>query len=166
MEAVIRGLNIDVTPALNAYVQRRLQKLDRLLEGSEDVQVKLSVEKNRHTVEVTVRLDGWLARAEVTTDDMYASVDAAVDKLETQVRRYLHRIPRHTRVQAPAPEPAEETVARVKRFSSKPIAVDEAIARLNLIGHDFYVFRNEETDEVSVVYRRKRGGYGLLVQED
>lgn len=168
VEATIRGLNIDVTPALGEYVRRRLHKLSRLLEGSEQVHVKLSVEKNRHTVEVTVHLHGWLARAEDTTDDMYTAIDAVVDKLETQARRYLHRIPRHARLPVPetASMPADDSVARVKHFSSKPIAVDEAIARLNLIGHDFYVFRNQETDSVSVIYRRKRGGYGLLVQED
>ncbi len=182
MQITVRGKNIDVTPALRDYVEKKVGKLARFFEGMEPkAQVTLSVEKERRSVEVTIPLNSWVLRGEEETDDMYASVDLVVEKLERQVRKYKTKINRKLRqvnprigVAAAIPgadlmdqeeEESEPKVVRVKRFPMKPMSVEEAILQMNLIGHDFFVFSNAETESVSVVYRRKDGNYGLIEPE-
>src|SRR5690554_3401421 len=126
-----------------------------------------------HKVEVTAGIAGLILRAEEVTDDMYASIDQVVDKLERQIAKYKTRINRKARQggilkvnngQALPEEEEEEELAvvRTKRFLVKPMPVEEAILQMNLLGHDFYLFANAENDEINVIYRRKDGSYGLI----
>lgn len=170
MQFSIRGKNIEVTGALKQYVEKRVGKIEKYFGLPLAAQVTLSVQKDRHIVEVTVPLDSVLLRGEEETDDMYSSIDLVVEKLERQIEKYKTRINRKLQVvktktgQAGAGEADEEEpqVVKVKRFPIKPMAVDEAVMQMNLIGHDFFVFTNAETEQVNVVYRRRDGNYGLI----
>jgi putative sigma-54 modulation protein len=171
----IHGKNrLEVTPALGQYVQQRLDKLDRYFPGAAPTaQVVLSVQRERQSVEVTIPLDGLLLRAQEADASMYAAVDLVLEKLERQIHKYKTRInrkqrhgvtvrPDGERVAVAIPE-VDEEVVRVKRFPLKPMTVDEALLQMNLLGHDFFVFREASSLEVQVVYRRRQGGYGLIV---
>ena len=169
MHIQVRGKNIEVTPALRGYVEKRLRKLAKFDQHFGDVQVTLAVEKDSHRIEVTIPIDGMILRGEETTGDMYASVDLVVDKLEKQMDKYKGKL-RRRRVAAeglPAVEDAHDDdeqfrVVRTKRFTLKPMAVEEAVMQMNLLGHSFFVFTNAENERVNVVYRRKDGNYGLI----
>ena len=181
MEITIKGKNIEVTKALRDYAEKKVSKIQRFFEGDMiDAQVTMGIEKGLHIVEVTMQINGLLLRGEEKTGDMYASVDGAVDKIERQIRKYKTRINRRLRqigthlVEAAftpdGPEVAEEAedearIVRTKRFAIKPMSVQEAVMQMELLGHDFYVFSNAETEEVNVVYRRKDGNYGLIEPE-
>ncbi|MEW6172383.1 MAG: ribosome-associated translation inhibitor RaiA [Bacillota bacterium] len=176
MQITVRGKNIKVTDALRNYVEKRLAKLDRYFNNFGEAQVTLSVERENHRIEVTIPVNGMILRGEEATHDMYAAVDVVVEKLEKQVERYKKRFNRRARqiansgVEAPAPEikeePVEEnSVVRVKRFTMKPMNIDEALMQINLLGHSFFVFTNAETEAVNVIYRRKDGNYGLIEPE-
>ncbi len=166
----VRGKNIQVTPALKEYVEKRIGKLGRFFESQQEAQVTLSVQKDSHRVEVTMPLNGYVLRGEEETADMYASVDMVLDKLERQVEKYKTRIARKLKDESirdmvpAAGQGVEEEprVVRTKRFAIKPMPVDEAILQMNLVGHSFFVFSNAETEEVNVLYKRKDGNYGLI----
>lgn len=171
MQIVVKGKNIAVTPALRRYAEKKLGKLSRYFNSIPEATVTLSVEKNRHIVEVTVPLNGgMLLRGEEETPDMYASIDLVVEKLERQIEKYKTRLARQIKAGsvldlAPTPEQEEDEepkIVRTKRFAMKPMQVEEAILQMNLLGHDFFVFSNAETGEVNVVYRRRDGNYGLI----
>lgn len=167
-----RGKNMEITPALQDYLEKRLSKLDKFFTGEMEAQVTLSVVKDSQSVEVTISMDGLLLRGEEATADMYASIDLVVDKLERQLRKYKTKINRKLRYkglkeQYAAPRKSEEApdeprVVRTKRFVMKPMPLEEAILQMDLLGHDFYVFTSADTNEINVVYRRKDGNYGLI----
>ncbi len=175
MRIMVRGKNIEVTDALRDYVTKRLSKLEKFFE-LDDAQVTLFVERENHVVEVTIPINGMILRGEEETGDMYSSIDLVVDKLEKQLEKYktklLDRRPKNQPVPGKA-LPAELTsstaeteegprIVRTKRFTVKPMAVDEAVMQMNLLGHSFFVFTNADTEDVNVVYRRKDGNYGLI----
>lgn len=171
MRVTVKGKNIAVTPALRQYVEKKLSKLERYFENIDEAIATLSVEKERHIVEVTVPLNGgMLLRGEEETNDMYASVDLVMEKLERQIEKYKTKIARKMKdgklldLAAGQEKAAEEEprLVRTKRFAMKPMPVEEAILQMNLLGHDFFVFSNAETEEVNVVYRRRDGNYGLI----
>ncbi len=174
MRINVRGRNIDITPALQEYVEKRLNRMEKYFNSPIDAQVTLSVIKENHIVEVTISMDGLLLRGEEATLDMYASIDLVVDKVERQMRKYKTRINRKLRQKGikelnekffPLPEDeeaAEPVVVKTKRFVIKPMPLEEAILQMNLLGHDFFVFHSAETDEVNVLYKRKDGNYGLI----
>ncbi len=171
MQIGVRGKNIEITDALRDYVLKKLKRLDRYFDGAGEGQATLTVEKDRHRVEVTITVNGLVLRGEETSQDMYASIDLVVDKLERQVDRYRTKIARRVKTAPPAnwmPDTREEELddtprlVRNKRFPMKPMMVDEAIMQMNLLGHDFFVFSSAETEQVNVVYRRKDGNYGLI----
>jgi len=161
-----------VTPALSEYVENKVSRLEKfdLLTASDECRVTLRVTKKRHTAEMTIPTPGAIFRAEESTEDMYASVDLVIDKLNRQIRKYKNRLETRNRQlltsppEAFAEEPAEaqESVVRIKRFEYKPMSVDEAILQMDLLGHNFFVFSNAETNQVSVVYKRNDGGFGLI----
>lgn len=166
-----RGKNIEVTPALQEYLEKRLSKLDKYFEEELEAQVTLSVIKESQGVEVTISINGLLLRGEEATGDMYASIDLVVDKLERQLHKYKTKINRKVRQKGlkeqfadlrREEETAEPRVVRTKRFVMKPMPLEEAILQMNLLGHDFYMFTNAETDEINVIYKRKDGNYGLI----
>jgi len=173
MNINVRGKNFQITPALKDHVERRIGKLGRFFDTDQEAQVTLTVEKDRHKVEVTMPLNGYLLRGEEETGDMYASIDLVIDKLEKQVEKYKTRVSRKIRDASirempPLSEIAEEEepqLVRTKRFALKPMPVEEAIMQMNLIGHSFFVFSNADTEEVNVVYKRKDGNYGLIEPE-
>ncbi|MGH7322184.1 MAG: ribosome hibernation-promoting factor, HPF/YfiA family [Candidatus Rokuibacteriota bacterium] len=186
----IQGKHIAVTDALRQHVERKLSRLPRHFDQIQDAQVVFSVSRSRslgraQVVEVTIWCDGLVLRAEESSDDMYASVDGAVDKLDRQIRKYRSRIiekrrldesrrRRRTRRSAEAALLAGPTspatpdgpgIVRMKRFAMKPMLPDEAVMQIELLGHAFYVFRNSATQEVNVLYRRRDGDFGLIEPE-
>ncbi len=175
MEINVRGKNIDATPALVEYANKKLGKLERYFDRAADAQVVLSVIREEHIVEVTFNLDGMILRGEESTGDMYASIDAVVDKLEKQIDKYKTRMNKTLRQRGmrimsekhaarEAEDRAEEDpkLVRTKRFTLKPMNVEEAIMQMDLLGHTFFVFNNSDNDSVNVVYKRKDGDYGLI----
>ncbi|MFD2671954.1 ribosome hibernation-promoting factor, HPF/YfiA family [Marinicrinis sediminis] len=181
----IRGNQIEVTAALKEYVEKKLSKLERYFDAppTSDVHVTLSVIKDVQIVEVTIPLTGVLLRAEEKGQDMYASIDLVVDKLERQIRKHKTKVNRKVRQQggmkslfkenyeqigntavAPHEPDAEEDfeLVRTKRFDLKPMDIEEAILQMNMIGHNFFVFSNMDTSEVNVVYKRNDGKYGVI----
>lgn len=166
MQITVRGKNVEITGPLRDYVEKKVGKIEKYLEGPLSATVTLNVEKGRHIVEVTVPINGMLLRGEEATDDMYASIDLVVEKLEKQIDKYKTRLTRKLRPQIadePAPKVFDDPViVKTKRFAIKPMAVDEAVMQMNLIGHDFFVFADADTNQVNVVYRRRDGNYGLI----
>ena len=180
MQLSLYGKSLELTPALRAYVQQRLDKLDRFFPGSAPTaQVALSIQRDRQRVEVTIPFEGLLLRAEDAESSMYTAVDLVLDKLERQIDKFKTRTNRRQRHAGPAradlgasvapdaPGEAEdgEELVRTKRFPLKPMTVEEALLQMNLLGHDFFVFREAGSEELRVVYRRRHGGYGLIVAE-
>jgi putative sigma-54 modulation protein len=170
---------ITTSEALRRYAETKVGKLDRYFQSEAEANITCSVERGRHVAEVTVRSDGMFYRASETTDDMYASIDAAVAALERQMRKNKTRLEKRLREGAflkeqnaaviSPEEPEEETefeIVRSKRFPIKPMTPEEAILQMNLLDHTFFVFRNQDNDEhVAVVYRRNNGGYGLIEED-
>jgi len=169
MKVQVRGKNIPVTDALREYTEKRVKKLNRFMDGFREANVVLSVQKDDHKVEVTTFIDsGIILRGEETTEDMYASVDLVVDKLEKQIEKYKGRLVKRGRVlgnnlpEGSKKDGDEPRVVRTKRFAVKPMSTDEAILQMNLLGHSFFVFLNADTEEVNVLYLRNDGNYGLI----
>ena len=170
---------MDSSEALRAYSMRKIGKLDRFFKNEADAYVTFSVERGRFLAEITIRSNGLFYRASELTNDMYASVDSGVAAIERQIRRNKTRLEKKLREgaleaeQIPAyvsaaeeEEKDEFKIVRSKRFSIKPMSPEEAILQMNLLDHEFFVFRNmEENDAFSIVYKRKQGGYGLICDD-
>lgn len=162
---------------LRAYTIRKVSKLDRFFKQEAEAFVTFSMERGRFLAEITIRDNGMFYRASEFTSDMYASVDSGVAAIERQIRRNKTRLAKRLRegsleqTLAPAYSPEEDEqeefrIVRNKRFFVRPMSPEEAILQMNLLDHEFFVFRNTELDEaVSVVYKRKNGGYGLICDE-
>ncbi|WP_379137994.1 ribosome hibernation-promoting factor, HPF/YfiA family [Paenibacillus sp. sgz500958] len=183
MQFSIRGQQIEVTEALKEYVDKKLNRLEKYFDAppTSEGYATLSVVRGLHTVEVTIPLAGVTLRAEDRSDDMYASIDAVVDKLERQIRKHKTKLNRKFRqegslktlfvegangsVAVEEHDIDELEVVRNKRFTLKPMDVEEAILQMNMVGHSFFVFSNIDTSEVSVVYKRNDGKYGLIEQD-
>lgn len=171
----VRGKNIEITPSLREYVEKRVGKVTKYFENVGDISVLLTVSKGHHIVEVTVPVQGGiLLRGEEATMDMYTSIDLVVEKLERQIHKQKTKLARRFRsggfkaeaLQTSAiPEKQEDEeykVVKTKRFIVKPMDVQEAVMQMNLLNHNFFVFRDSETEEVNVVYKRTDGNYGLI----
>ncbi len=176
MNIILSGKNIPITDALREQVNKKVGKLKRYFGPDVEVQVTLSVEKNRHIVEVTIPFNGNLLRGEEATDDMYASIDQVLDKLERQIHKHKTKLDKSIKQGAFKEKPlfsdeinfddyTEPKIVKTKRFALKPMSTEEAMLQMDLIGHSFFVFTNAETDEVNVLYRRKDGNYGLIEPE-
>jgi putative sigma-54 modulation protein len=167
----VKGRGVEVTDALRSYAEKRLGRLERQLPDPQ-IELQLSAENNpsirdSHVAEATVRTKGPVLRARESSHDMRASIDQLVDKLERQVTRYREKRGRRRRASRQAPEEGipmseEPQIVRTKQFTVKPMTAEEAVLQLELVGHDFFVFRNADSGEVNVVYRRRQGGYGLI----
>lgn len=174
MRLQVKSRNVEVSDQIRAYAEEKLGKLDRQLADPTRVELELIVERNpaiadNYVAEATIFTKGPVLRAREASSDMKASIDQLVDKLERQVKRYKEkRRGRRHEVAVPEPEPVELSeeegpmIVKTKQFSVKPMSPDEAVLQLELIGHDFFVFRNAESDQVNVVYRRRDGKYGLI----
>ncbi|MGF9964099.1 ribosome hibernation-promoting factor, HPF/YfiA family [Bacillus rhizoplanae] len=177
MKFNIRGENIEVTPALKEYVEKKLSKLERYFDTFPEIKVNLKVYSDKQRVEVTIPFPDLLLRAEETNNDMYAAIDLVVDKLERQIRKHKTKVNRKLREKGATktmliipdqPTVQEEVfedeleLVRTKRFDLKPMDVEEAILQMDMLGHNFFVFTNSDTNETNVVYGRKDGKYGLI----
>ncbi|RJE85661.1 ribosome-associated translation inhibitor RaiA [Paenibacillus sp. 1011MAR3C5] len=176
----IRGQRFQVTEALRDYAEKKLSRLEKYFDApiASEITVTLSVTKGQHAVEVTIPLVGVMLRAEEKSADMYASIDLVVDKLERQIRKHKTKVNRKFRQgsgvralfreEGSAVSVLEEEddleLVRTKRFTLKPMDVEEAILQMNMIGHNFFVFANADNKEVNVVYKRDDGKYGLIEQ--
>ncbi len=179
MKIQIRGKNVEVTQSLSSQINKKLEKLDRHLGQETEAQVTLSVEKGFQRIEVTIPVYGMIVRAEEATSDMYSSLDLVVEKLEKQMSRYKGRLQKRGRTSmdesfaAKAPleiNPIKESeeefqIVKSKKFAFKPMALEEAILQMKLLGHSFYVFSNSETEQVNVIYKRNDGKIGLIEPE-
>ena len=161
--------------SLRAYAEKKVSKIDRLFRTESEANVTFSTERGRFTAEITIKNNGTFFRAHETTSDMYASVDSAVATIERQIRKNKTRLAKNLRSDAIVPEVPEEfdiheerefDIVRTKRFTVKPMSVEEAILQMNLLNHEFFVFRDDQADgAIAVVYRRKNGGYGLITDD-
>ncbi len=179
MEIQLFTRNMELTPRLQEYVEKKVSKLGRYLPNITDVRVDLSVENtrssaHRQVAQLTIRTPRAILRAEERASDMFAAIDAALDKMRRQITRYKTR--RQDRWQRAEGEEWEETtlppeesisgkVVRVKRFEMVPMTTEEAIEQMELLGHQFFVFLNAEEGGINVIYRRQDGNYGLIVPE-
>ena len=174
MRISITGKNIEVSEYLRDLAEKKLAKLDRYFPSDTVAQVTMAVEKNRHIVEVTIPYTGGIIRGEEVTGDMYASIDNVIAKLERQIIRYRTKLEKNLKAEAfaEAPIPAEfededdgPRIVKVKRFSIKPMSLDEAVLQMELLGHSFFVFTNSETEDINVLYKRNDGNLGLIEPE-
>ena len=171
MQLRVKGRGVEVTEAIRSYAEKRLGKLERQLPDPR-IELELSAETNpsikaNNVAEATVWTKGPVLRARESSQDMRASIDQLVDKLERQVTRYREKRGRRRRASRQAPDegipmPEEPQIVRTKQFAVKPMSPEEAVLQLELVGHDFFVFRNADSEEVNIVYRRRQGGYGLI----
>lgn len=174
MNYIITGKNIDVTDGLRNAVYDKLGKLERYFTPDTDIIVTLSVEKDRQKIEVTIPVKGTTIRSEQVSTDMYVSIDLVEEIIERQLKRYKTKLTAKEQsavsfsdlfLQEEYEESDGPKIVRTKRFGIKPMDAEEACVQMELLGHSFYVFRNCDTDEVNVVYRRKNGTYGLIEPE-
>ncbi|MCG9891278.1 MAG: ribosome-associated translation inhibitor RaiA [Thermosynechococcaceae cyanobacterium MS004] len=185
MKLVIHGKNIEVTEAIREYVHQKIEKAAGHYQNlTNEIDVHLSVEKNPRIIpsqnaEVTLFVNGSVIRAEESSENLYASIDLVADKITRQLRKYKEKRSGsvHTRQKVEVDLPAQDIVegldtnrvpelpsdvVRSKYFAMSPLSVDEALERLELVDHDFYVFQNAETGQINVIYERNHGGYGLI----
>ena len=169
---------MDSSEELRNYSIRKISKLDRFFKTEADAYVTYSIERGRFLAEITIHNNGMYYRASELTSDMYASVDSGVAAIERQIRRNKTRLEKKLRegsferdaapvfVPTEEEEPEEFKIVRNKRFSIKPMSAEEAILQMNLLDHEFFVFKNMDAeDAISVVYKRKQGGYGLICDD-
>jgi putative sigma-54 modulation protein len=176
MEVSIFTRNLELSPRLREHVEEKVGRLDRYLPTIDEARVDLTMENtrsadDRQVAQLTVRTRGTILRAEERTQDIFASIDAVLDKMYRQIARYKGRRQNRWHAAAeelPIEEPMEEPegeIVRVKRFDLRPMVQEEAIEQMELLGHHFYVFLNADEDAINVVYKRNDGNYGLLQPE-
>lgn len=171
MNLVISGKNIDITEGLRSAVEEKIGKLERYFNGDTEVHVTMSTEKSRQKIEVTIPMKGSIIRAEETSTDMYVSIDLVEEVIERQLRKYKNKLIDKEQNAAQLSkafidedmyDEEEIEIIRSKKFAMKPMDPEEACVQMELLGHNFFVFRNADTEEVNVVYKRKGNTYGLI----
>lgn len=180
MNIIISGRQMEVTDAIKEKIESKLEKLESYIDPNTDVKVTVSAKKERQSIEVTIRtINGPVIRAEETKEDLYTAIDLIYDKLKKQMRKYKKRMQdrkqdnksiRFLNVDIDVEDGFEDeedynealVIERRKKFDLKPMTEEEAVLQMDLLGHDFYMFRNHDTDEIAVVYKRKNGGYGII----
>lgn len=181
MKLVIQGKNIEITDAIREYVHQKIEKsVNHFQALTTEVDVHLSVARNpriaKQIAEVTIYANGTVVRAEEASENLYASIDLVADKITRRLRKYKEKRGnhRHDKPELSEAQPAvgelrldrepelPAQVVRTKYFSMPPMTVEQAIEQLELVGHDFYMFRNLETGEINVAYERNHGGYGVI----
>ena len=175
MQMIVKGRRMDVTPAIRDYAELKVGRVTKILDAMlMSAEVELYTERNRsigkgQVAEVTVYTKGPVIRAKESASDLYSAIDLVSEKLESQVRKYKEKtVDRHTKgapvyAVAPVPEePEEPAVVKTKTLATKPMSTEEAILQMELLGHDFFVFRSEDAEGTNVLYRRNDGDYGLI----
>ena len=176
MKITLRGKNIEITEAIEEKVSEKLSKLDKYFIVTENVEAKLLLRTYPYgqKIEVTIPTEYVLLRAEVVDQDLYNAIDLVIDKLEGQIRKYKTRLNRKSKDNKlafnlasiePLEEEEEDVLVKTKTITPKPMDMEEAIMQMELIGHSFFVYRDTETDAISIVYRRNDGDYGLIETE-
>ena len=174
MKFIIVGRNIEVTPGLRAAVEEKIGKLDKYFNPDTEVHVTLSVEKERQKIEVTIPVKGSIIRSEQVSNDMYVSIDLVEEIIERQLKKYKNKIVDKQQsaasfskayVENDYTDDDEIKIVRTKKFDIKPMYPEDACIQMELLGHNFFVFCNAETDQVNVVYKRKGDTYGLIEPE-
>lgn len=172
MRVTIAGKGMEVSDYLKDLVTKKVSKLQRYFDEDTEAHITMSIQKSRHIVEVTIPFDGIVLRGEEATGDMYASVDGVLKKLEKQIHKHRTALKRKLRDGAFAKDDYEyqssletermPTIVRTKRFVVKPMDIEEAKMQMELLGHQFFVFRNAKTSEINVLYQRHDGDLGLI----
>ena len=174
MNFIISGKNIEVTPGLKDAIEQKLGKLERYFTPETEINVTLSVEKGRQKIEVTIPVKGNIIRSEQVSNDMYVSIDLVEEVIERQLRKYKNKIADKQQeagnfqkeyLEHDYLEDEDIQIIRTKKFGMKPMYPEDACVQMELLGHSFFVFRNADTDEVNVVYKRKGNTYGLIEPE-
>ena len=174
MEFIIRGDKLKITDAMNDYIEEKLGKLEKYLKNSDNVRVNVIVKVKNHEqrVEITIPLKAYILRSEETRDDFYTAVDKAVDKLERQIRKNKTRMSKQTKTEMDFDiseieneQEEENKILKRKVVEVKPMNEEEAIIQMELLGHQFYMYKDSETNKYAVVYKRADGNYGLLESE-
>ncbi len=174
MRYLITGKNLEVTPRLREAVEEKIGKLERYFSSDTEAIITMSVEKERQKIEVTIPVKGSIIRAEQESDDMYVSIDLVEEIIERQLKKYKTRIIDRKQsatafsdlfLSEEDEEESEIRIQKVKRFAMKPMDAEEACVQMELLGHNFFVFLNADTDQVNVVYKRKGNTYGLIEPE-
>ncbi len=174
MKFVIVGKNVDVTPALRSNIEEKIGKLEKYFSPDTEAHVTLSVEKERHKIEVTIPVKGSIIRSEQVSNDMYISIDLVEEIIERQLKKYKNKIIdkeqaaesfKREYIERDYQDEDEIKIVRTKQFDMKPMYPEDACVQMELLGHNFYVFNNAETGAVNVVYKRKANTYGLIEPE-
>ncbi|MBQ1823049.1 MAG: ribosome-associated translation inhibitor RaiA [Lachnospiraceae bacterium] len=173
MRLKITGRNIELTEGLKAAVEERLSRLDKYFNDDTIANVTMSVEKERQKIEVTIPINGGVIRSEQVSSDMYVSIDLVEETIERQLKKHRQKLItkqqaadsdfKQAFLDAEDEEDVEQIkIVRSKKFDMKPMYAEDACIQMDLLGHDFFVFRNAETDEINVVYKRRGNTYGLI----
>ena len=174
MRYIISGKNIDVTEGLKSAVYEKIGKLERYFTPDTEIHVTMSEEKERQRIEVTIPMKGTIIRAEQVSNDMYVSIDLVEEIIERQLRKYKNKLIEQKQaainfnqafIEDDYAEDDSIKIVKTKKFAIKPMDPEEACIQMELLGHNFFVYRNAETDEVNVVYKRKGNTYGLIEPE-
>ncbi|MCI2050045.1 MAG: ribosome-associated translation inhibitor RaiA [Lachnospiraceae bacterium] len=176
MKYIIVGKNVDVTPALDQAVREKIGKLDKYFSEDTVANVTLNVDKDRHKIEVTIPVKGGIIRCEQVSNDMYVSIDLVEEIIERQLKKYKNKITdKHQQgdesfkrefLDHDYMDDEEIRIVRKKEFEMKPMYPEDACVQMELLGHNFFVFRNAETEQINVVYKRKGNTYGLIEPEE
>ncbi|MBD5541106.1 MAG: ribosome-associated translation inhibitor RaiA [Lachnospiraceae bacterium] len=174
MKYIILGKNIEVTDGLRSAVEDKIGKLEKYFTPETEVHVTLSVEKERQKIEVTIPVKGNIIRSEQVSNDMYVSIDLVEEIIERQLKKYKKKLTdqkqaasffKQDYIEKDYMDEEEIKIIRTKRFDIKPMYPEDACIQMELLGHNFFVFCNAETDQVNVVYKRKGNTYGLIEPE-
>lgn len=178
MKIIISGKKLELTDGIKTAIEDKLGKLERYLNPETEVKVTVSAKKATQKIEVTIiPISGPIIRAEDSEENLYAAIDIVYDKLKKQIRRYKNKLQdkhqsKDESIRFQMDEGIEEddesldiVIERRKKFDMKPMNPEEAVLQMELIGHGFYMFRNVDSDEISIVYKREDGGYGLIEHE-
>ena len=175
MKFIISGKNIDVTDSLRTAVEDKLSKLEKYFTSETEVHVTLGVEKDRQKIEVTIPVKGNIIRSEQVSNDMYVSIDLVEEIIERQLKKYKNKLVdkqqgsnffKQEYIDKEYTDEDDVKIIRTKKFDIKPMYPEDACVQMELLGHNFFVFCNAETDQVNVVYKRKGGTYGLIEPEN
>jgi putative sigma-54 modulation protein len=170
MNIVVNGRHLEVTPALRNYAEEKIKKFKKYLPDASEAIVTLSIEKYRHKAEVLLKTNGVLIQAESVTGEIYSSIDEVSEKLDRQVKKYKGKTTSYRKGAVKPAEPQEKTpsvqdegrIIKNKRFDLKPMSPDEASLQMELLDKDFFVFINDKSSDINVIYRRKDGNFGLI----
>lgn len=174
MKYIIIGKNIEVTPGLKTAVEDKIGKLEKYFTEETEAHITLSVEKDRQKIEVTIPVKGNIIRSEQVSNDMYVSIDLVEEIIERQLKKYKNKLVdkkqasgnfRQEYIDKEFMDEEDVKIIRTKKFDIKPMYPEDACVQMELLGHNFFVFCNAETDQVNVVYKRKGGTYGLIEPE-